>query len=229
MLVELTSWWIDCGRAAGDVTTHPLLVQDEQIYEICFHQLRKQAGGFLGKQTRMSGQKKWVWLIVENWGQSRKSTALVLKGRGFKSSFPASVMPLNKALILSEAWLPQLSIGTVPPASGVIVGIYTIDVKPRAHNRYSINYECVSSDRIIRIHRFHFAQCVHTTDIFFIVSHKKADVHHTHPHPPHHPLPWPPPAAKPPSIYSSISPCRWHYRKFRKTDSQMEYILHGCF
>lgn len=110
----------------------------------------------------------------------------MLKGRGFKSSFPESfsAVPLNKALILSEAWLPQLSIGTVPPASGVIVGIHTIDVKPGARNRYSVNYECVSSDRIIRIHRFHFAQCVHTTNIFSIVSHKKADVHHMHPHPP---------------------------------------------
>lgn len=33
------------------------LFTDEQVYEICFHQLRKQAGGFLGKQTRISGQK----------------------------------------------------------------------------------------------------------------------------------------------------------------------------
>lgn len=195
--MELTRWWIDCGRAAGHVAIHPLLVQDEQVYEICFHQLRKQAGGSLGKQTRMSA-KTWVWLIVENWGQSWKSTALVLKGPGFKSSFPASAVPLNKVLILSEAWLPQLSIGTVPPVSGIIVGIYTIDVKPGAHNRYSVNYECDSNHRIIRIHRFQFAQCVHTTNIYFIISHKKADVRQTHPHPPHHPLPRPPPSSKTP-------------------------------
>lgn len=49
---------IDCHQTAGQVTPHPLLLTDDHVYEICFQQLKKEAGGFHGYKPEGHAQKE---------------------------------------------------------------------------------------------------------------------------------------------------------------------------